>query len=104
MAPAQKGGLKIRPPARSRGGLTTKIEALVDSQGNLARFVRLPRQRHDSVGVARLIEGIEIAAVIGDKAFDNGAPAFPARALRQVQYAGLAKYCSRLPESTPPRR
>ncbi len=51
--------------------MTTKIVALVDALGNLARFVLLPGQRHDSVGVAPLIDGIEIAALIGDKAFDN---------------------------------
>ncbi len=45
--------------------------ALVDALGNLARFVLLPGQRHDSVGAAPLIEGIEIAALIGDKGFDN---------------------------------
>jgi transposase len=31
----------------------------------------LPGQRHDSVGVASLIDGVPIAALIGDKAFDN---------------------------------
>src|SRR3954467_11760662 len=55
---------------RSRGGLTTKIVALVDGLGNLARFVLLPGQRHDSIGAAPLIEGIEIGALIGDKGFD----------------------------------
>jgi transposase len=35
------------------------------------RFAQLPGQRHDSVGVAPPIDGIEIAAPIGDKAFDN---------------------------------
>ncbi len=51
--------------------MTTKIVALVDALGNLARFVLLPGQRHDSLGVAPLIDGIEIAALIDDKAFDN---------------------------------
>jgi len=37
---------------RSRGGLTTNIVALADGLGNLARFVLLPGQRHDSIGVA----------------------------------------------------
>jgi transposase len=50
--------------------LTTKIGALVDGLGNLARFVLLPGQRHDSIGVAPLIEGIAIGALIGDKGFD----------------------------------
>ncbi len=56
--------------APSRGGLTTKIVALVDGLGNLARFVLLPGQRPDSIGVAPLMEGVEIGALIGDKGFD----------------------------------
>ena len=39
--------------------------------GNLARFFQVARQRHDSVGVERLLHGISIEAVIGDKAFDS---------------------------------
>jgi transposase len=50
--------------------LTTKIVALVDALGNLARFVLLPGQRHDSLGVEPLIKGIDFAALLGDKAFD----------------------------------
>ena len=34
------------------------------------RFVLLPGQRHDSVGVQPLIEGIAFGALLGDKAFD----------------------------------
>jgi transposase len=34
------------------------------------RFVLLPGQRHDSVGVQPLIEGITFGALLGDKAFD----------------------------------
>ena len=34
------------------------------------RFVLLPGQRHDSVGVAPLIRGMEFGALLGDKAFD----------------------------------
>jgi transposase len=47
--------------------------ALVDALGNLVRFILLPGQRHDSVGVAPLITDIEFAALIADKAFDNNA-------------------------------
>ena len=39
----------------SRGGLKTKIVALLDALGNLSRFVLLPGQRHDSIGVEPLI-------------------------------------------------
>jgi transposase len=51
--------------------LTTKILALTDALGNLVRFSLLPGQRHDSVGVAPLIEGVEFEGLIADKAFDN---------------------------------
>ena len=45
--------------------------ALVDALGNLIRFVLLPGQRHDSIGVEPLITGLDFEALIGDKAFDN---------------------------------
>jgi transposase len=51
--------------------VTTKILALTDALGNLVRFVLLPGQRHDTVGVAPLIEGVDFGALIGDKAFDS---------------------------------
>jgi transposase len=41
--------------------------------GNLARFVLLPGQRHDSIGVEPLIAGVDFDALIADKAFDNNA-------------------------------
>jgi len=51
--------------------MTTKIVALSDALGNLVRFVLLPGQRFDTVGVAPLIEGIEFGGLIADKAFDS---------------------------------
>ena len=45
--------------------------ALVDALGTVARFVLLPGQRHDSIGVEPLIEDIDFAALIADKAFDH---------------------------------
>ena len=69
-ASGAKGGTQNQAIGRSRGGLTTKIVALVDALGALLRFVLLPGQRHDTVGVAPLIEGIEFGALLGDKAFD----------------------------------
>jgi transposase len=51
--------------------MTTKILALTDALGNLVRFVLLPGQRFDTVGVAPLIEGVEFGALLGDKAFDS---------------------------------
>jgi len=55
---------------KSGGGLTTKILALADALGNLVRFVLLPGQRYDTIGVAPLIKETEFEALIADKAFD----------------------------------
>lgn len=51
--------------------MTTKILALTDALGNLVRFVLMPGQRFDTVGVAPLIEGLAFDALIADKAFDS---------------------------------
>jgi transposase len=61
-----RGGTKTQAIGRSRGGLTTKIVALVDALGNLVRFVLLPGQRHDSVGVAPLLTDLDFAAFDSD--------------------------------------
>ena len=53
--------------------MTPKILALTDALGNLVRFVLLPGQRFDTVGVAELIEGVSFGALIADKAFDSNA-------------------------------
>ena len=43
---------------------------MTDALGNLVRFVLLPGQRYDTIGVAPLIEGIEFDLLIADKALD----------------------------------
>jgi transposase len=53
--------------------MTTKILALTDALGNLVRFVLLPGQRFDTVGVPPLIDGLSFDALIADKAFDSNA-------------------------------
>jgi len=94
-ASGAKGGADKNAIGRSRGGLTTKIVALVDALGNLVRFVLLPGQRHDIVGVPPLIEDVSFDALLGDKAFDadwlradlddrGAAAVIPPRANRKV--------------------
>ncbi|MFL5187638.1 MAG: IS5/IS1182 family transposase, partial [Microvirga sp.] len=56
----RKRGTASQAIGRSRGGWTTKILALTDALGNLVRFTLLPGQRHDSIGVAPLIEEIAL--------------------------------------------
>ena len=50
--------------------MTTKILALTDALGNLVRFVLLPGQRYDTIGVQPLIQDVEFGGLIADKAFD----------------------------------
>jgi transposase len=66
-----KRGTYNQAIGRSRGGLTTKIVALVDALGNLVRFVLLPGQQRDSVGVAPLLRDLDFSALLADKAFDS---------------------------------
>jgi len=90
-----EGGAESQGLGRSKGGLTTKIVALVDALGYLVTLVILPGQRHDIVGVPPLLEDLDFEALIGDKAFDadwllkeireRGAiPVIPARSNRTV--------------------
>lgn len=53
--------------------MTTKIVALTDALGNLVRFVLLPGQRCDIIGVPPLIDGLAFGGLIADKAFDTNA-------------------------------
>ncbi len=62
--PAALKGAQNQAIGRSKGGLTTKIVALVDALGNLVRFVLLPGQRHDIMGVAPLIDGLDFEALL----------------------------------------
>ena len=64
-------GAQTQAIGRSRGGLTTTIVALVDALGTLVRFLRLPGQPHDSVGVAPLLKDLDFEALLADKAFDS---------------------------------
>ena len=50
--------------------MTTKILALTDALGNLVRFILLPGQRSEIVGVYELMEGLSFDAFLADKAFD----------------------------------
>ena len=82
--------------------MTTKILALTDALGNLVRFILLPGQRFDTVGVPPLIDGLSFGALIADKAFDRQRPSIaePERAGRQDRH-----FAARSPARTlPPAR
>src|SRR3954471_4787296 len=55
---------------RSRGGLSTKIHALVDALGNPVGFHLTGGEAHDLVGADHLLPEMQAEALIADKAFD----------------------------------
>ena len=55
---------------RSRGGLSTKIHALVDALGNPIGFFLTGGEAHDLVGADHLLPSMQADTVIADKAFD----------------------------------
>ena len=71
---------------RSRGGLTTKIHAVVDARGLPIRLALSPGQAHDASLIDELLNGLpDGAMLLGDRAYD----ADRIRA-RQVERGGWA--------------
>jgi len=56
---------------RSRGGLTTKIHALVDAKGRPVRLLITPGQVHDTQGAPFLLKNLgNRSYLVADKAYD----------------------------------
>ncbi len=70
IAPAPKEAGKDQAIGRSRGGLSTKIHALVDALGNPIRFFLTGGEAHDLVGADHLLPTMQADTLIADKAFD----------------------------------
>ena len=83
---------------RSRGGLTTKVHALVDARGLPIKLVLTAGQTHDSQAAATLLEDLpENAVVLADKGYDadwiraaiearGAAPNIPAKSNRTQRF------------------
>jgi transposase len=56
---------------RSRGGLTTKIHALVDGLGRPLCFLLTPGQAADCRQARSLLEGLSFERLIGDRGYDT---------------------------------
>jgi transposase len=92
---------------RSRGGLTTKVHALVDALGNPVNLMLTPGQDHDLTCAQPLLENADPGALIGDKAYDADSlidtlnqraitPVIPPKANRKVKRdCDFALYCER---------
>ena len=109
-SPAQCWRSKKNGPqaiGRSRGGLTTKIHALVDALGNPVELMLTPGQDHDLTCAEPLIENADPEALIGDKAYDADpfvetltqrgiTPVIPPKANRNIKReCDFALYCER---------
>ncbi|AJE53775.1 hypothetical protein RE92_23275 [Paenibacillus polymyxa] len=72
---AGKRGQDRQAIGRSRGGLTTKIHAMVDALGYPLRFELTPGQDHDSVTGYRLLHELDFCPgeVLADRAYDTNA-------------------------------
>ena len=57
---------------RSKGGLSTKIHALVDALGLPLKIVLTAGQVHDLAGADAMLPGMEAKALLADKAYDAG--------------------------------
>jgi len=53
-----------------KGGLTSKVVALMDAVGHRIRFGVFPGQTHDLKAVPELLDDLPCETLIGDKAFD----------------------------------
>jgi len=58
---------------RSKGGLSTKVHALVDALGNPLKIVLTAGQVSDLTGADALLPGMAAKALLGDKAYDANA-------------------------------
>ena len=67
----QKRGADDEAIGRSRGGPSTKINAVVDALGNPLRFILTGGQVHDSKQSEILIEGFDFDKLLADKGYDS---------------------------------
>lgn len=59
---------------RSRGGLTTKIHALVDAEGRPVVLKLTPGQAHDGRSAADMLDGVKDGQILlADRAYDSNA-------------------------------
>ena len=68
LAPKKEG--EDQAIRRSKGGLSTKIHALVDALGNPIAFFLTQGQAHDLQGADALLPQMQADTLLADKAFD----------------------------------
>ena len=71
MPQAQKKEENDQALGRSCGGLTTKVNVVVDAHGNPLEVILTPGQDHDSTQAETLIANYKADFVIADKGYDS---------------------------------
>ncbi|HEV2300541.1 MAG TPA: IS5 family transposase, partial [Stellaceae bacterium] len=84
---------------RSRGGMSTKIHALVDALGKPLAFLLTPGQAHDLTGADALLPQMAAELLIADRAFDADA-----RVLEPLAAAGKSAVIPPRPNRLEPRQ
>jgi len=64
------GGQVAQAMGRTKGGLNTKLSAVVDSRGRAVGVSLAPGQQHDQHAVLPLLAGLRHRRVVADKGFD----------------------------------
>jgi len=77
------GGQLGQAIGRSKGGLNTKLAAVVDARGRAVAVALAPGQQHDQKAVLPLLPQLHRGRVVGDKGFATGA------FYRRLQQQGL---------------
>lgn len=77
------GGQRAQAMGRSKGGLNTKLAAVVDARGRALAVALAPGQQHDQKAVLPLLPALHRGRVVGDKGFATGA------FYRRLQHQGL---------------
>jgi transposase len=76
-----RGGQATQAIGRTKGGINTKLAAIVDSRGHAVALGLAAGQRHDLYAVEPLLPWVRRRRVVADKGFD--ADTFRARLCRQ---------------------
>ena len=97
-APAPPKKDEAHAIGRSRGGLSTKIHALVDALGKPLAFLLTPGQAHDLVGADALLPQMAANLLIADTAFDADK-----RVLEPLAAAGKSAVIPPRPNRVAPR-
>ena len=64
------GGQAAQAMGRTKGGLNTKLSAVVDARGRAVGLCLAPGQQHDQHAVIPLLAGLRHRRVVADKGFD----------------------------------